>query len=185
MTVTTNLTRSTLGALLITLLVACGASTVTPSTSAPSPGSVPPAEQPSTAAASLSIIEGWPTVAQAVERLQADGYELVNDVAATGENRWTGPNPDTAPIEILGDEDAPATFAYVGEISEAPDISAAEDVIAMLPQADRLVVVDTIIATLTDVAAGTYAPRFADLSHGEVQVSPYEDGVYYVFLVPE
>lgn len=167
------------------LVAGCAGAVVTtpPATTAP-----PSPSQPLAAASpTLVAIEGWPTVAQARDRLAAAGYELVNDIAATGQNRWTGPDPNLAPVEILGDEDAPASLAIsVDPLDATGSAKHLDAVLAFLPPDDRLIVLDLVTDALTAVLDGEEdsPQREAVLSGGRAEVSLFGTDEMFVFLRP-
>ena len=120
--------------LVITLLMvaACSGSS---NQSPRSPTSVPTAavEQPtSSAKPSPASVKTWPTVLALREALTADGYELFRDVTNNGYIRWTGEDPNTAPIEILGKDDAVAEVAVTVDVEPGHDTHL-EAVLAYFP----------------------------------------------------
>jgi hypothetical protein len=133
------------------------------------------------------MVAGWPTVGRARAALTAAGYQLFRDITDDNQVRWTGQDPRTAPIEILGEDTAPAKLA----ISGVPMAGTGRDldaVLALFPQPDREKVIGLLAPTREAAAsAGPFdgVERTVALSNGLARTSWFsEQGAIVVFLEP-
>jgi hypothetical protein len=152
-----------------------------PPTTGPETLSTTPAVSPS------AMVAGWPTVGRARAALTAAGYQLFRDITDDNQVRWTGQDPRTAPIEILGEDTAPAKLA----ISGVPMAGTGRDldaVLALFPQPDREKVIGLLAPTREAAAsAGPFdgVERTVALSNGLARTSWFsEQGTIVVFLEP-
>lgn len=167
----------------------CGATaSVAPATTSTSATAVPVASSPSSAPAAAptaDIIDGWPTVAQSRDRLTAAGYQLFQDTTGDGQNRWTGADPRTSPIEILGDDAQPAKLSVEFDWRTA-DLADLEAMLALMAPADRVTIVDLVQESLSQAADGQFSDgSTATLQHGRVDVDAFDDGTVFILLYPD
>lgn len=160
--------------LILTAMLVAGCAAPVASEAPPTPTPVP----------TLAPIVGWPTVEQAVAYVKAEGYNLVNDTAGSGESRWTGPDPRSSPIEILGALDNPAKIAVVMEVGST-DTTALEAVLTMFSEADKQTILGAQVTALEDLyVSGESAEVTQPLEHGEVEVSAFFGDDMFTFLRP-
>jgi hypothetical protein len=128
------------------------------------------------AASPTSAASGWPSVSSLRAALATAGYQLFKDTTDDGQTRWTGEDPRTAPIEILGGDKDPAKLAVViaRDASRSADLDA---VLAFFSDADRKVVAE-LVTTARNGADHADAFEAVDLS------KPISLGLARVFWAP-
>jgi hypothetical protein len=136
------------------------------------------------AAASAAAIH-WPTVREARTALTAAGHDLVLDTSEPANPRWTGPDPLSSRIDIVGEDTDPAVLTLT-IVMATDDLGDTKDFLGILPDPIHT----TTALTFGDAIQGStvdpegHITRSAKVPHGRVDVD-VKDGVCVVVLRPD
>lgn len=128
-------------------------------------------------------------MAAARAALTASGYQLFKDTTGDGQTRWTGNDPRSAPIEILGEDEDPAKLTVTMKREEAPS-QPLLDVLELLGPGDRAIVLRHVGSVATRALSLDQATETDTLALGYLDatwVGPTSDfaGAIYVEMKPD